>query len=228
MIAGGITVNVLVFSPHPDDDIIGCGGSIARHIQKGNHVAIVYMTSGEFGSLEHLPEDLARIREVEAAEAARSLGVTALTFLRNHDGDLKYNKENLHRIASLIRAKKPTLIYLPHSHDSVPDHQTTHRLVMEGCRRAAGPWFPEYGQQPWQVETILGYEVWTPIQSVGHSEDISNFISAKLEALQMHRTQTKFIKYDDAIQGLNRYRGIMTGKGDYCEYFQLIRTVYKG
>lgn len=221
-------MNVLVFSPHPDDDIIGCGGSIARHIQKGNHVAIVYMTSGEFGSLEYLPEDLARIREVEAAEAARSLGVTALTFLRNHDGDLKYNKENLHRIASLIRAKKPSLIYIPHSNDSVPDHQTTHRLVMEGCRRAAGPWFPEYGPQPWQAETILGYEVWTPIQSVGHSEDISNFMSAKLEALQMHRTQTKSIKYDDAIQGLNRYRGIMTGKGDYCEYFQLIQTQYKG
>jgi LmbE family N-acetylglucosaminyl deacetylase len=99
---------------------------------------------------------------------------------------------------------------------------------MEGCRRAAGPWFAEYGQQPWQVETILGYEVWTPIQADGHSEDISNFMSTKLQALQKHRTQTKTIQYDDAVQGLNRYRGIMTGKGDYCEYFQIVRTQYKG
>lgn len=221
-------MNVLVFSPHPDDDIIGCGGSIARHIQKGNHVAIVYMTSGEFGSLDHLPEDLARIREVEAAEAARTVGVTALTFLRKPDGALGYDQENLSRITTLIRAKKPSLIYIPHSNDSVPDHQITHRLVMEACRRASGPWFPECGPQPWQVETILGYEVWTPIQTVGHVEDISEFMSIKLEALQNHRTQTKYIKYDDAIQGLNRYRGIMSGKGDFCEYFQMIQTQYKG
>lgn len=221
-------MNVLVFAPHPDDDIIGCGGSIARHIQKGNHVAIVYMTSGEAGNLEYLPEDLARIREVEAAEAARSLGVTALTFLRNPDGYLEYDKDNLSRIATLLRTKKPNLIYMPHCNDSVPDHQVTHRLVVEGCRRAAGPWFPEYGPQPWQVETLLGYEVWTPLASVGHSEDISDFIDAKLTALQMHRTQTKYIKYDEAIQGLNRYRGIMTGKGDYCECFQLIQAQYKG
>jgi Uncharacterized proteins, LmbE homologs len=221
-------MNVLVFSPHPDDDIIGCGGSIARHIQKGNHVAIVYMTSGEFGSLDHLPEDLARIREVEAAEAARTLGVTALTFLRKPDAGLEYDPETLSRIAAMVRTKKPSLIYIPHSNDSVPDHQMTHRLVMEACRRAAGPWFPEYGPQPWQVETILGYEVWTPIQTVGHVEDISDVMKVKLESLQKHRTQTKYIKYDDAIQGLNRYRGIMSGKGDYCEYFQLIQTQYKG
>lgn len=221
-------MNVLVFAPHPDDDIIGCGGSIARHIQKGNHVAVVYMTSGEAGNLEYLPEDLARIREVEAAEAARSLGVTALIFLRNPDGYLQYDQDNLSRIATLIRTKKPNLVYLPHSHDAVPDHQVTHSLVVEGCRRAAGPWFPEYGPQPWQPETLLGYEVWTPLQSVGHSEDISDLIDPKLEALQMHRTQTKYIKYDDAIQGLNRYRGIMTRKGDYCECFQIIQTQYKG
>ncbi|MPN42796.1 hypothetical protein SDC9_190354 [bioreactor metagenome] len=75
---------------------------------------------------------------------------------------------------------------------------------------------------------MLGYEVWTPIQAVGHVEDISEFMSIKLEALQNHRTQTKYIKYDDAIQGLNRYRGIMSGKGDFCEYFQMIQTQYRG
>ena len=41
--------NIIVFAPHPDDDIIGCGGSIARQLQQGNKVSIVYLTSGDAG-----------------------------------------------------------------------------------------------------------------------------------------------------------------------------------
>ena len=215
---------VMVFAPHPDDDIIGCGGSIARHVQQGKQVSIVYMSSGEAGSLQHKSEDLARLREGEATAAAHSLGVTDLTFLHFPDGYLEFNKEGLDCIVTLLRAKKPILIYLPHSQDAVPDHQITNRLVLEGCRRAAGPWFPEYGKEAWQPKTILGYEIWTPLQFVGYSEDISSFMADKLAALRMHRSQIDGIAYDQAIQGLNRYRGIMTGKGDYCECFQLIQA----
>jgi LmbE family N-acetylglucosaminyl deacetylase len=216
--------SILVFAPHPDDDIIGCGGSIAKHIQLGNQVSIIYMTSGEAGSLESKPVELLHIREDEAQKAAASLGVTDLIFLHNPDGYLEYNQENLSTIVAIIRSKKPTLVYIPHSADAVPDHMLTHQLAAEGCRRAAGPWFQECGEQPWSVKHILGYEVWTPLQRVSHSEDISAFISLKLAALQMHKSQIKYIPYDQAIQGLNRYRGIMTGKGDYCECFQLIQA----
>ncbi|MFA7078484.1 MAG: PIG-L deacetylase family protein [Syntrophomonas sp.] len=215
---------VMVFAPHPDDDIIGCGGSIARHVQQGKPVSIVYMSSGEAGSLQHKSEDLARLREGEATAAAHSLGVTDLTFLHFPDGYLEFNKESLGCIVTLLRAKKPSLIYLPHSQDAVPDHQITNRLVLEGCRRAAGPWFPEYGKEVWQIKTVFGYEIWTPLQSVGYSENISSFMSDKLAALRMHKSQIDGIAYDQAIQGLNRYRGIMTGKGDYCECFQLIQA----
>ncbi len=214
---------IMVFAPHPDDDIIGCGGSIARHIQQGNQVAIVYITSGEAGSLQYQPEELARIREGEASRAAGSLGVTDLTFLHYPDGYLEYDKESLNSIVTMIRTKKPSLVYMPHSNDAVPDHLITHRLVVEGCRRAAGPWFQDCGE-PWMVKNILGYEVWTPLQRIGHSEDISNFIAAKTAALQMHKSQIEYIRYDEAIQSLNRYRGILTGKGDYCECFQLIKA----
>jgi LmbE family N-acetylglucosaminyl deacetylase len=216
--------SILVFAPHPDDDIIGCGGSIAKHIQQGNQISIIYMTSGEAGSLEYKPKELLQIREEEARNAAALLGVTDLIFFRNPDGYLEYTPENLIRILAIIRSKKPTMVYVPHSTDAVPDHLITHQLAVEGCRRAAGPWFQECGEQPWGVKHILGYEVWTPLQKLAHSEDISDFISLKLEALQNHKSQIKHIPYDQAIQGLNRYRGIMTGKGNYCECFQLIQT----
>jgi LmbE family N-acetylglucosaminyl deacetylase len=215
---------IMVFAPHPDDDIIGCGGSIAKHVKKGDPVSIIYMTSGEAGSLETKPEQLAQIRETEARKATAELGVTDLVFLRNPDGYLEYNQNNLDRIVSIIRTKKPTWVYIPHSADAVPDHQVTHRLVSEGVRRAAGPWFQDLGKQAWSVKHILGYEIWTPLQTVGHCENISDFMPVKLEALQRHKSQLQHIQYDQAIQGLNRYRGIMTGKGDYCECFQLIQA----
>jgi len=163
------------------------------------------------------------MREEEARQAAATLGVTDLLFLRNPDGFLEYNQENLNQVVTIIRSKQPVRIYIPHSLDAVPDHQITHRLVIEGCRRAAGPWFRECGE-PWSVNYILGYEVWTPLANVAHSEDISGFMVLKIEALQMHKSQLENIRYDEAILGLNRYRGIMTEKGDYCECFQLIKA----
>lgn len=215
---------ILVFAPHPDDDIIGCGGSMAHHIHRGDQVAVVYMTSGEAGSLKYEPEELTSLRQTEAIHATAVLGVTDLTFLHYPDGYLEYNPSNLDTVVTLIREKKPTWVYIPHQQDAIPDHQITHRLVKEGCRRAAGPWHPKCGVEPWRVNTLLGYEVWTPLTEVGFSQDISPFISIKLQALQLHRSQIETIHYDQAILGLNRYRGIMTGRGDYCECFQVLQA----
>jgi len=215
---------VMVFAPHPDDDIIGCGGSIARHMSLGDQVAIVYLTSGEAGSLQCDASRLAALRENEARQAAQLLGVNELFFLRYPDGYLAYTQYGLDTMVDLIRRIRPNRVYLPHPQEAVPDHRTTYRLAIEGIRRAAGPWFQQGELKPWRVETILGYEVWTPLAVIGHGQDISEYMSLKLDALRMHRTQIESISYDEAVEGLNRYRGVMTGLGTYCECFQLIRA----
>lgn len=215
---------VMVFAPHPDDDIIGCGGSIARHIRQGDQVAIIYLTSGEAGSLRCDASRLAALRENEARQAAHLLGVNELFFLRYPDGYLAYTQSGLDTMVDLVRRIRPNRVYLPHSQEAVPDHHTTYGLAIEGIRRAAGPWFQHGELTPWRVDTILGYEVWTPLTSIGHSQDISEYMNLKLDALRMHRTQIESISYDEAVEGLNRYRGVMTGLGTYCECFQLIRA----
>ena len=216
--------SVLVFAPHPDDDIIGCGGSLARHIHVGDRISVVYMTSGEAGSLSIPPQELMRIREEEAHQATALMGITDLLFLHNPDGFLEYSKNNLDRLIAIIRSRKPVWVYVPHILETVPDHQVSHRLVVEACRRAAGPWFQENGESPWSVNHILGYEVWTPLQNIGCCVNISDFINLKIEALRMHKSQLENIRYDEAIRSLNRFRGIMTGQGDYCECFQIIKA----
>lgn len=215
---------VLVFAPHPDDDIIACGGSIAKHIQNGNSVSIVYISSGEAGSLSSTPEALADIREEEARRAAGLLGVDDLLFLRLADGYISFERKALEDLVRLIRNKKPDWVYLPHEAESVRDHRQTHDLVMEACKRAAGPWFGDCGRDIWSVETILAYEVWTPLQNVAVTVDVTDFMSQKLAALRAHQSQLTDIAYDQAVEGLNRYRGITSGAGKYCECFQVIKT----
>jgi LmbE family N-acetylglucosaminyl deacetylase len=217
-------MQVLIVAPHPDDDVIGCGGSIIRHIRKGHTVTVVYMTSGEAGSLVRAKEELRRIREAETSEAASVMGFSDLIFLRNADGCLSADAENLTRLTRIIREKRPEMIYFPHAGEGCRDHRITHEICVEVVKRARGPWFQECPGEPWSVESVLCYEIWTPLAEVSYTEEISDCVDLKLEALRRHRSQLASIPYDEAVRGLNRYRGAMTRRGIYCECFQILFT----
>ncbi len=214
---------VIVFAPHPDDGLLGCGGSILKRVKEGGDVLFVYMTSGDAGSLDKSKEDLLKIREKEVKNALEVMGVTKVEFLRNDDGYLFYSKKNLERVTSIIRRERPNIIYIPHEKDEHIDHVKTNKIVKEAIRRAEGPCFKECGENPWKTETVLCYEVWTPLSRVSYVEDITEFIDKKEEALKCHESQLKEIKYDQAIRSLNNYRGVMTGEGNYCECFSVLR-----
>src|SRR5437879_4633880 len=80
--------NVLVISPHPDDESIGCGGTLRRHVLQGDIVQAVFLTSGERGGHGRSREDTMRIREQEAREAAAILGLAQIEFWRVSNGSL--------------------------------------------------------------------------------------------------------------------------------------------
>lgn len=214
-------MNVLVAAPHPDDDLIGCGGSLIGHIGMKSHVTVVYMTSGDAGNLHTQKNELCLLREKEAREAAAVLGIHDLMFLRMEDGYLQVGKDSLIIAVRLIREKRPTLVYIPHEAESHRDHRMTHDLFIEAIRRAAGSWFQECGGEPWAVETILGYEVGTPLQRISYVEDITGVIDLKTEAIRKHASQIETTAYHEAARALNRYRGIVTGRGLYCECFEV-------
>jgi LmbE family N-acetylglucosaminyl deacetylase len=215
---------VLVVAPHPDDDVIGCGGSIVKHVAAGRAVAIAYLTSGEAGSLGHDKAALAAIREAEARDAAAALGVADLVFLREADGALDRSPSLIEALVRLLRARRPDILYLPHRGDGGSDHRAASAAVEEALARAGGPWFPELGATPWSVPTALGYEVWTPLARVAYAEDVTEAIERKLAALALHRSQVSDVPYVEAVRGLNRYRGAMTGRGTYCECFEVLRA----
>lgn len=213
---------VVVFSPHPDDDVIGCGGRLLRHVKEGHDVEIVYLTSGEAGSLDIPKKQLRRTREKEAKEALRSMGISRFNFLKMPDGALEVNGLNLERITRLVRSRKPRIVYMPHVHDAHRDHRITYELVKEALWRAGGPWFQKAGKDPWKVGLVLCYEVWSPLQEFAYVEDISNHLDRKLRALRYHESQMRSFDYMEGVKALNRFRGAMTGRGEYCECYQVM------
>jgi LmbE family N-acetylglucosaminyl deacetylase len=115
------------------------------------------------------------------------------------------------------------MVFLPHGEEAVRDHRQSCELILEACQRAAGPWFPACGK-PWGGGKIIAYEVWTPLSRYNLTVDISEYMQKKLAALGEHKSQLADIAYAEAVQGLNRYRAVTSGTGQFTECFQLIKT----
>ncbi len=214
---------VLVFAPHPDDEMIGCGGTLALHAQKGDQVTVVFVTSGEAAALQADPSELARTREQEAKDAGEVLGFQTPQFLRVPDGYVSYTPEVLKKMLKLVREQKPDIVYMPHAQEGHRDHRMVHELALEAVNRAGAKAFGDLWTEAWTVPTILGYEVWTPLTEYQLVVDISSVIDQKIKALQKHASQMKAVKYDEAARSLSRYRGVLTQVGDYAECFQVLK-----
>jgi N-acetylglucosamine malate deacetylase 1 len=123
-------MNILVIAPHPDDEVIGCGGALCLHAARGDRVTVVFLTSGELGLKDRPPKRAWKIRESEARAAGCILGVARLEFLRLPDwtvGD--HVKRGALLLSPILQAERPALIYLPHPQDWHPDHQAALPLL---------------------------------------------------------------------------------------------------
>jgi LmbE family N-acetylglucosaminyl deacetylase len=205
-------MSVLVIAPHPDDESIGCGGAICLHARRGERVVVAFLTSGELG-LKHLAPDRAReIREAEAARATQILGVAATYFLRLPDWEVG---DHLDRagddVAQIVREERSVTIYLPHAAEWHPDHQAALPVARRALRQQAGPAPPPL---------LKGYEVWTPLAEHDDVEDVSPVMSVKLHAVRCYASQLNGFRYDQAVRGLNRYRGALAARVRYAEVFR--------
>ena len=206
-------MKVLVVAPHPDDESIGCGGTVRLHVERGDRVDVVFLTSGELGLEELAPDTALKVREEEAEEAAAVLGINRLTFLRHPDwfvddvGDAV--RDDLVR---LIEADAPDRVLHPHAGEAHPDHAAAARIV-DRVSDLIGPPFVR-----------VAYEVWTPMTDFDDVEDISAVVATKLHAVRTYTSQLAKFRYDDAVEGLNRFRGALAGHCAHAEVFQILES----
>lgn len=121
-------VYALAFGAHPDDVELSCGATLLKIMDEGHRVAVCDLTAGEMGTLG-TPET----RRREAMEAMAAMGYSAREILDLGDSELFYNRENLHRIITVIRSYRPAVVFCNPPEERHPDHMKASTLVRDAC-----------------------------------------------------------------------------------------------
>lgn len=183
--------HILCVQPHPDDNEIGAGGTIAKLAQAGIRVSYLTVSPGKGGSESIPAEELVRLRAMELEAAGRRLGVT--TFRKLDLAETHYPDEKLlvTKIVEVLRELQPdvvmsvdpTLLYEAH-----PTHRKTGSAVLDACFLAGNRSFPDPDvpcQKPHHVKVVAFYGSAHPNTFI----DVKETYALKLEAIREHRTQ---------------------------------------
>jgi LmbE family N-acetylglucosaminyl deacetylase len=193
-------VVVLAVAAHPDDIESWCAGTLARAIDTGATVRLLLVTSGDKGSSDPAATAarVARVREEEAHEAARRLGLSEVAFLRYPDGDVEETRTLRSELVAAIRRWRPAVLF---THD--PEHpyppylaHRNHRVVGRAALDAVYPLardhlsFPEHAQQGLAPHAVR--EVWLFASTRPDTYiDISAGFERKIAARLAHQSQTR-------------------------------------
>ena len=183
---------LLVLAPHPDDEVIGCGGLVALHLREGRKVHVAVATDGaQAGN--------AAAREAESRAALALLGDATIAFLGFPDRELAGAHELDDRLASILREWKPDLIAVPSPLEIHPDHVALSRAFCDLIARDASL-FADLA-----VARVAFYEVSAPLRP-NALVDITSVAGAKYAAIAIHESQSAVRDYTSYARGLNAWR----------------------
>lgn len=122
--------NILILSPHVDDETIALGSTIIKHKRNKDKIYCLYMTDGSGASSHLSKEELIEERKVEARRLQKKAGIDHIGFLDIPDGQVDLNDEIILKLSQVIEEVKPDIIYTPFLLDGHPDHVNTTRLLI--------------------------------------------------------------------------------------------------
>ncbi|MFD5543746.1 PIG-L deacetylase family protein [Streptomyces sp. NPDC127079] len=114
-------------------------------------------------------------------------------------------------------------MYLPHRDDGDVEHRAVHRLGLESLWMAESDFFEEAGPPAPPPSLVLGYEVWAPLGEAQYTEDVTDQIELKVEAMRCYRSQLRHAAWDEAVRGLASYRAVTSAGHGHSEAFEVIR-----
>jgi LmbE family N-acetylglucosaminyl deacetylase len=204
--------NVLVISPHPDDEIIGCGGTLIQLVESGSILSVVQLTDGSATSaLTDSPEHVRKtIRLKEAEAVAADLGVANLFLFREVDSHVQCTSENVKKLSDIVNKLQPKIIFVPFINDKHPDHVIANEILGKALDSSALN-LPHIH--------ILSYEVWNFVPPNSYCI-IDRQFDKKAELLWKYRTAMKVIDYVQFCESLNSYHAFtLLGKRGFAEVF---------
>jgi LmbE family N-acetylglucosaminyl deacetylase len=221
-------MRILVIAPHPDDETLGCGGSLLKHKANGDSLSWLVATRG------HEPQWSAELleqkeREISAVAAAYSFDNT----FRLNFPTIKLDKipveELIAGIRDAVTDSKPDCVYLNHAGDVHSDH----RVLFEATMSVLKPFYSsKHG-----VKRVLSYEVFSSTDAAPANParaflpnvfiDVTEFLETKLEIMGLYESELQASPLPralDSLRALARVRGATIGV-EYAEAFMLVREV---
>ncbi len=180
-------LDILVLAVHPDDAELGCSGTILKHIAAGKKVGIIDLTRGELGT-----RGSAEIRDQEAADSAKIMGLHARENLRFRDGFFENNEAHQLEVVKMIRKYRPEIVLSNALQDRHPDHGRAGDLANDACFLSGLSKISTklYGQaqEGWRPRLILQYIQDRYIQP-DIIIDITPYFETKIAAIKAFKTQ---------------------------------------
>lgn len=180
-------LDILVLAVHPDDAELGCSGTILKHIALGKKVGIIDFTRGELGT-----RGTAEIRDEEAADSARIMGLHARENLRFRDGFFENNEAHQLEVVKMIRKYQPEIVLTNALHDRHPDHGKAGDLANDACFLSGlakiNTRLNDAEQKAWRPRLVLQYIQDRYIEP-DIIIDITPYFETKIAAIKAFKTQ---------------------------------------
>jgi len=174
-------LDILAFSPHPDDAELGCGGSLILAADKNLRVAIADLSAGEMSS-RGTPEQ----RQQEKEEAATLLGLCDRLLVGLPDSEIGNDPNHRLAVIQLIRETRPRIVLAPYSQDRHPDHSAASKLIQDACFFAG---VSKVGTgNPHRPERVYYYMIHQPF-APAFVVDISTVWDRKMAAIMAYKSQ---------------------------------------
>ena len=209
---------ILIVAAHPDDEILGCGGTMSKHVSKGDNVSVIFLTNGVSSRKQKkvtMKKNIIR-RKNAAIKASKIIGINKPHFLNFSDNQLDKHPllKIIQSIEKLIIRIKPHTIYTHFNNDLNIDHQITSNAVITACRP----------QKKNTVKKILFFEIpssteWQISKDEKHFnpnwfEDISDHLSKKILAIQAYKDELVDWPHPRSLKGIQslaNWRGASVG-----------------
>lgn len=211
--------SVLVIAAHPDDEVLGCGATMARHSGAGDAVHVLILGEGGTARRQDRTEpgaaqDVAELRHA-AEQAGREVGAAEVTVEDLPDN--RFDSVDLLEVAKLVERAvariMPDIVYTHHAWDLNEDHRVTNHAVRIACRPLEG----SSVRSVYTFETLSGTE-WGEGQALTfspqHFVDVTDFVDTKLRALAHYKTEMRSFPHPrspEAVRALAQIRGATVG-----------------
>jgi len=211
-------MNILVIAPHPDDEVLGMGGTIKK-LSKKNKIILCVVSEG--ATAQYKDKKMIKVRRDSCKKTAKILGISQIQFLDYPDMRLNLSHLDINKkLEEIIEKYKPEIVYTAPKNDLNLDHQVVFSSTLVACRPKSG------------VKQILCYEIQgnTKVPFVPNVfENIEKEFSYKIKGFKMYKSEIEEFPNPRsiiAIENLAIMRGIESGFKK-AEAFELIKKIKK-